>query len=104
MKEKLTGVLGTFGFIIFWIITSILTFMPLTILHWSFWLDILVITIVLFIPVIGNICMFILWAVTLPMVILGPFDIVAIFYYVALAIYVFAYIIPFLLTVIRNRR
>ena len=99
MKNFLRSSMGVVGIIIWYMITIILTFMPLTIVHWNFIVEALIIAAVLFIPFIGSIVQFAVWAITLPMVVTGPFDIVAIVYYVALAVYLFAYVVPFLLSI-----
>lgn len=96
MKEKFVGVLGISGYIIYTFATISLTFMPLSITNWPLWLDAILIGAVLFIPFVGSIIQFILWAITVPMVVSGPFDVVSVIYYIALLIYLIAYVFPFI--------
>lgn len=94
MKEKIVGLMGGFGFVIYLCITSVLTFIPLAIVHWNFVIDAILIAIVLFVPIVGSVVQFLLWIISVPLVISGPFDFVAVLYYLALVIYLIAYGIP----------
>lgn len=95
MKEKIVGLMGSLGFIIYLCITSILTFIPLAIVHWNFVIDTIIIAIVLFVPIVGSVVQFLLWIISVPLVLSGPFDVVAVLYYLALIVYLIAYGIPF---------
>lgn len=94
MKDKLVNALGWFGYIIYFLIVSILAFIPLSILQFSFWINILIIPVILFIPFWGDIAEFLLWAISFPKAISGEQDVWAIIYYIGLVVYAITSLLP----------
>ena len=82
MKEKLTSALGTTGLIIWYVISVVITFAPLTILRFSFIIDFIIIAVVTAVPFLGNIVSVVIWVWALIECIGGPQDIFAIIYYI----------------------
>lgn len=94
MKDKLVNSLGWFGYILYFLIASVLAFIPLSILQFSFWINILIILAILCVPVLGDIAEFLLWVYSFPKAISGEQDIWAIIYYIGLAMYVITSLLP----------
>ena len=82
MKEKLTSTLGVLGFIIWFIITSVLAFMPLAFFNLPFWADFLIILSINAFPIVGTIINAVIWIWALVLCIRGPQDMFAIIYYI----------------------
>lgn len=82
MKEKLTTALGTAGLVIWYVLSVLVTFAPLTILHFSFFIDLIIIMVTTTVPFIGNIVSVVIWVWALLECINGPQDIFAIIYYI----------------------
>lgn len=82
MKEKLTATLGTFGLILWYVISVVITFAPLIILSFPIYIDAAIIAIINIIPILGNIVSVVIWVWALIECIGGPQDIFAIIYYI----------------------
>lgn len=92
MKEKLLNALGTFGGILWFIVSAIIYVLPFVMIGESFWLNLLLFGIVYFIPSTS----IIFWVWGLVCAIQGPQDVLAIIYYVLFAIA----FIPFFVSII----
>ena len=86
MKEKLASALGTVGFAIWYVISVLITFAPLSILRFSFFVDLIIIAVITSVPFIGNIVSVVIWIWALLECISGPQDIFAIIYYILFAL------------------
>lgn len=82
-KEKLTDLLGGIGGILFYIISLVASVMPVVMLNLPFWIDFILIGIMLIIPI----AMPIMWIIGLVGAIAGPQDALAIIYYVLFGIF-----------------
>lgn len=95
MKEKLTGALGTVGGIIYYVVACILLFMPLNVLKFPWWIDLICLAALIFTTYIASILELVLWVWSLVVVISQwPLDVFTIIYYIALVIYVVSGLIP----------
>ena len=89
MKEKLTSALGAAGLGIWYIISVLVTFAPLAILRFSFFINFIIIAVISAVPFIGNIVSVVIWVWALLECIAGPQDIFAIIYYILFALKAF---------------
>lgn len=85
MKDKLVSALGTFGVVLWYAIVVLITFAPLTILGFSFWIDAIIIFAITTIPFLGSIVNVVIWIWAFVVCIGGPQDVFAIIYYVLFA-------------------
>ena len=100
MKEKLENVLGGFGAILWYIISIVYSFGPLYILHFPFWLDAILIAVILFLPFIGELVRLALYIWALIVVLSQPIDIVSIIFLVFAALYFFTTVLPLVLSLL----
>lgn len=100
LKEKLIGTLGTVGFILYFIISAMLTVAPLAVLDFPFWVDIIIIFVVFSIPIIGGLMNFIIWIWSFVVVISEPINGLSIFYFVALAVNFLPSVIDIIINII----
>lgn len=94
MKEKLLDALGIFGGIIWFLILGLIAFLPLAMIGGSFWLNLLLFSIVFFFPASSGV----FWIWGLVCAIKGPQDVWAIIYYVLFAIL----FLPFVLSILKG--
>lgn len=102
IKESLIGVLGTLGVLIYYLLGFaiwLISLMPMLFLDLNFW-GYFILSIIILIPFIGGITQLILWCITIPTVIYEPFSALVCLYYIGLVIYVCAYAIPFIMSLI----
>lgn len=97
IKEKLLFSLGSFGLILYFAISIVLTFFPLIFLDFGFLIDFLVIVIISTLPLIGSIVNAVIWIWALVVCVQGPQDIFAIVYYTLFVINVLPYVHTFFL-------
>lgn len=98
LKDTLFSALGSVGFVIYCLISTILLFMPLVFLDLNIFIDAILIFVIIYIPFIGGICEFILWLLSFFVVLNEPFNVFIALYYVALAIYVLTTLLPFIIS------
>lgn len=98
MKEKLYGALGLFGYVIFYFIAAFCTFAPLIFLDFPFWLNLVLVMCVLSLPLIGTLVQCVLWIWSFPIVLAGEIDVWAIAYFIACALFIFAILLPTVLS------
>ena len=98
IKEKLVASLGAVGYIIYCVISIVLTFAPLLVLNFPFWVDFIIITLVTLIPMFGNLIGLVFWIWAFFVAIQNPTDIASIIYFVAFAIYVITTLLPLALS------
>lgn len=101
-KDKLFGIMGSAGYIVYYAISCILFFMPLVFLDFNFIIDIILIFVMLSVPFIGQLCELILWIWSLFIVLKEPFSGFILVYFIALAIYVFTTVLPFIISLFRS--
>lgn len=86
LKEKLTNALGTFGAVLYFIISIVLVVFPVCMISWYYntpwWANALM----LWGSIASNIISFAVWVVGLIATIKGPQDTFAIIYYIAFAV------------------
>lgn len=82
MKEKLLNAFGTFGGILWFIVSALIYVLPFVMIGASFWLNLLLFGIVYFIPSTS----IIFWVWGLVCAIQGPQDVWAIIYYIIFAV------------------
>lgn len=103
MKEKLQTALGSFGMIIWYIVSAIILLAPLIfVLHLPWIVDFLIIAAIISVPFFGDIVELGIWVWSFILAIKMPFDRLMIIYYIAAAIYVFTKLIPFLTVLFRK--
>lgn len=98
MKDKLASALGGFGAVLWYIISFLYGFAPLVILRFPFWLDLLLIIAMTSIPLVGELIRIALYIWAFVVVVNGPFDIIAIVFYVFFALYFFTTLLPLILS------
>ena len=89
MKDKLVDALGTFGMVLWYIISVIHAIAPLVILHTPFWLSFLLLVAINVIPLFGEIIRLVLYVLAFIVAFSQPFDIFSIVFFVCTAFYVF---------------
>jgi hypothetical protein len=89
MKEKLLTTLGIFGGILWFFVTGLIYFLPFLMIRASFWLNLLLVGIVYFVPSTSVI----FWVWGLVCAIQGQQDVWAIIYYVLFAVMFIPYFI-----------
>ncbi len=104
MKEKLVSALGGFGLVVWYLITSIVTFASLLVLDFPFIVVLIMIAVVLLHPFVGDIVQFILWVWSFVIALNEPIDVFMVIYFIAAAIYVLTTLIPFVLTLFRQKK
>lgn len=95
IKDILCGTLGIVGLVVWYLIGAIMMFTPLVFLEdLSFWISLLIIIAILYIPFIGDITQFIIWLWSFVVVVSEPIDGWSIAYFVVCALYVFTTLLP----------
>lgn len=102
LKDKLFRFMGTTGYIIYYLITCTLFFIPLVFLDFNFIADIILMYIMLRVPFVGHILELILWVWSLFIVLKQPLDGFILVYFIALGLYLLSTVFPFILTVFRS--
>lgn len=100
MRDKLVRSFGGIGFILWLLLGFCLSYMPIWFLPIHGIAMVAVIAVIMFVPIVGDVLNFILWAVSLPTVLTGPQDGLAIAYYIIFAIYIIFNVIPILLGIL----
>ena len=104
MKEKLTSALGSFGIVLWYIISFLYSFAPLIILRFPFFVDLILIGIIMFLPFVGELIRLglYIWAIV---VALGqPIDAVSIVFFVFAILYTLTTVVPLITATFgRNR-
>lgn len=96
LKEKLSGTLGVAGTVIWFAISSLLTFAPIWTLDLPLWASFIAVAVYFCLPVIGDCMMFGLWIWSFGVSFTLPRDMFTAFYYVAAVIYLTVYLPPFI--------
>ena len=94
LKDFLVGTFGVVGFGLWFIIGALTMFAPLVFLDVSFWVSLLIIIAILYIPIIGDITNLVIWIWSFVVVISEPIDGFSIAYFIIFAIYGLSTIIP----------
>ena len=100
MKEKLQGVLGIFGIILYYLFTALLTVAPLISLGLPWWVDFIILLVVQLFPPID--IAFYIWA--LIVTVQGPQDWWAIVFYVCFGLFILFTIVPLILKLFKPRK
>ena len=98
LKEKLFGLVGGFGMVIYFVITAIVAYAPLLFLDLPFIVDMVIIAVVMFVPIVQNIVRPIIWICGFIAAICGTIDVFAIVYFVLTAGYALFFLLPDLAT------
>ncbi len=98
--KRIKDTLGIFGYILYYLISFFITFMPLYLFDFNFITIGIITAIVLFIPIVSDITLFALWIFSFLKILPLEFDWFTICYLIALAIYLITEIIPFIISVI----
>ena len=105
LKEKLQTSLGIVGLILWYFIAITITCAPLfCVFRFNTIVDVILIGVMTFLPLVGAIVELGLWIWSLVLAINMPFDFFMLVYYIALAFYVFTKIIPTILSLFERRR
>ena len=104
MKDKLLNSLGIVGLILYFVITNIFVFAPLYVLDIPGWLFTGIIIAANIFPKIYGFTSPVLWIIAFIEVINGPQDIIAIIFYVILALWVVYYLITFLIPLFKKKK
>lgn len=94
MKDKLLNALGTFGGILWMIISLVIYVLPIVMLGTSFLLDMLFLGVMYWFPPSSVV----FWIIGLVCAIKGPQDIIAIIYYIAFVVM----FLPFFISVVSS--
>lgn len=96
LKDVLTTALGWGGYILWFILSSWLTFAPIWMLDFPFWISFIAIAAYFSLPVLGSFMMLVLWIWSFAVSFVQPLGLFTILYYVAAVIYLLGYLIPFI--------
>ncbi len=91
-KEKLVIWFGTFGLVVYFVLSVILAFIPLIFLDFRFWIEFLIIMVISCFQIIGSIVNAVIWIWALVVCIRGPQDTFAIIYYILFGINIFPFV------------
>lgn len=94
LKETLVNALGVVGFVIWFLLGVVLLFLPLSFLSLPFWVDFIIIFILMNTQLIGGVLSIILWVWSFTVVIAQPIDGWSVFYFIGFAIYFLTSILP----------
>ena len=103
MKEKLTSALGTFGLVLWYIVSFLYSFSPLVILHFGFLIDLVLIIVMTAVPFFGELVRIALYIWATVVVCSAPIDAVSIVFFIFAALYLVTTIIPLILSLIPSR-
>lgn len=102
IKEFMVGTLGTLGIVLYYLLGIalwILSLMPIYFLDLPFW-GYFILIMIATIPSVGDLLLLVLWCITFPTILEEPFSTVVCLYYIGLADFVIAYLIPTLISII----
>lgn len=99
MKDKLLNALGSAGGILWYLLSLLIAVMPLVMIGASFWLNLLLLAVIQFIPATSGL----FWIWGLVCAIRGPQDIIAIIYYVLFVIMFLPFFINTVLNIFNKR-
>ena len=94
LKDVLVGSMGVAGMIVWFLIGVVFAFLPLAFLNLSFWLELIIIFVILSIPYIGGLTELGIWVQSFIVVLSQPMSGWIIFYYIVFAIYFFTKPLP----------
>lgn len=103
LKQKLTTLFGTAGYVIYLVISLILLGVPFSFLGLPIW-AIFIVALFASLPFIGYVVQLVVWIWSFINVLHSPVDIWFILYFIALAIYVFTTLIPLIGTLVAAKR
>lgn len=102
LKDKLLGALGVVGLIIWYLISLTLLSLPLVFLGFPFWVDLLILFVIVSFPLSGGIVEFVIWIWSFIVVVSEPIDGWSVFYLVVFAIYCLTSLLPFVISLIAS--
>ena len=102
MKEKFTGALGIFGYIIWFLISYLLVFFPLVFIGLPWWANILIVFAIQALPLLGAVAEIVIWIWGVVIAVQMPQSVWTILLYVAFAVNVIVYVIPTLYSFISS--
>ncbi len=94
LLEKLSNAFGIFGLVLYYVITFSLSFAPLIILGFPFWVNLILVIVILAVPVLGEIALLGLFVWAFIVAVGQPIDAWSIVLFVAAAVYVFTTLVP----------
>lgn len=98
MKEKLVSALGTFGMILWYIISCLYAFAPLLYLDIPFLLGFALAFVIITFPVIGGIVSIVLYVWATIVALQSPFNIVTIIFLIFALLYFFTTLLPLIVS------
>lgn len=102
LKEKLASSMGAAGSIVYLLIGIIFAVAPLAILDLGMVINGILLAVILFVPLVGEIVRFILYVVALVVCISGPQDVISIIFYVMFVLELLM-VLPLVLSLFRPR-
>lgn len=99
MKNKLLNSLGSFGVILWYLLSILIAVIPIVMIGKSFLVNLLLFSIIQFIPATSGL----FWIWGLVCAIRGPQDIIAIIYYVLFVVMFLPYFVSFVLSFFQKR-
>ena len=100
MKDKLMNALGSIGVIIWYLASLLIAIMPLVMIDASFWLNLLLLAVIMYIPATSGI----FWIWGLVCAIRGPQDAIAIIYYILFVVMFLPFFIHSILDIVNKRK
>lgn len=100
LKNALVGTLGVVGYVVWNVILFGVYFIPVTVLDFPLWADILICLCIMEIPIVGRLMYFAAWIWSFIIVISNPIGGFSIFYLIAFAIYVLTGVVPFIINLV----
>ena len=99
LKDALVGTLGIVGYIAWSVLLAGIVFMPLSVLNFPLWADILIILIIMNIPILNKLLEFVIWIWSFTIVISEPITVFSVFYFVIFGIYILTDVIPLVIDI-----
>lgn len=100
LKVILVGSLGVVGYVIWYVLLAAVWLLPLIVLDFPFWADVLIILVAFNIPILGSLFEFALWIWSFTIVTSMPIGGFSIFYYIVFGIYILTSVLPFIVVLI----
>lgn len=104
MKDKISGALGFFGIILWYLLSLIVCFAPIIMLDPPYIVSLLLIGIILFVPYIGEIVRGILYVIAFIVVIRQPIDVFSVVFFISFVLYIFVFAGPLVKATIETFR
>ena len=97
VRDRLTAAFGVFGFALYYLLFTAIAYAPLLILDFSWWIDLLLIAGILFLPFVGRLTELVLWVWAFLLVVEMEPCLKAALFYIGAALYVLFVLLPSIL-------